>query len=63
MGSRKAPRGPHPELRDQIETGEPGEELLADLAATETELHSLQGEQPLVHPVVDGQAVAEVVET
>ena len=51
------------ELRDQIETGESGEELLADLAATETELHSLQGEQPLVHPVVDGQAVAEVVET
>jgi len=51
------------ELRDQIETGESSEELLADLAATETELHSLQGEQPLVHPVVDGQAVAEVVET
>jgi type VI secretion system protein VasG len=51
------------ELRDQIETGESSEELLVDLAATETELHSLQGEQPLVHPVVDGQAVAEVVET
>ena len=27
------------------------------------ELHDLQGEEPLVHPVVDGQAVAEVVAT
>ncbi|MEN9498473.1 MAG: ATP-dependent chaperone [Pseudomonadota bacterium] len=51
------------EVRDQIESGEGGEGLLADLASAETELRNLQGEQPLVHPVVDGHAVAEVVET
>jgi type VI secretion system protein VasG len=37
--------------------------LRADLAAATDELHALQGEEPLVHPVVDGQAVAEVVQT
>jgi type VI secretion system protein VasG len=37
--------------------------LRADLAAATAELHALQGEEPLVHPVVDGQAVAEVVQT
>jgi type VI secretion system protein VasG len=37
------------------------EALRADLAAATDELRALQGEQPLVHPVVDGQAVAEVV--
>ncbi|NKC34106.1 type VI secretion system ATPase TssH [Falsiroseomonas selenitidurans] len=34
-----------------------------DLAAAMRELKALQGETPLVHPVVDGQAVAEVVAT
>jgi type VI secretion system protein VasG len=33
----------------------------AELAAKEKELRNLQGETPLVQPVVDGQAVAEVV--
>jgi type VI secretion system protein VasG len=33
----------------------------ADLKAKETELKKVQGETPLVHPVVDSQAVAEVV--
>lgn len=37
--------------------------LRAELAAATDELHALQGEEPLVHPVVDGQAVAEVVQT
>ncbi|MCS6931909.1 MAG: type VI secretion system ATPase TssH [Acetobacteraceae bacterium] len=39
------------------------EALRAELAAATGELHRLQGEEPLVHPVVDGQAVAEVVGT
>ncbi|MFN6953736.1 MAG: type VI secretion system ATPase TssH [Acetobacteraceae bacterium] len=39
------------------------ESLRAELAAATDELHALQGEEPLVHPVVDGQAVAEVVQT
>jgi type VI secretion system protein VasG len=34
-----------------------------DLAQITSELRKLQGEEPLVHPVVDGQAVAEVVAT
>ncbi len=32
------------------------------LASLTAALHALQGEQPLIHPVVDGQAVAEIVE-
>ncbi len=32
------------------------------LASLTASLHALQGEQPLIHPVVDGQAVAEIVE-
>src|SRR5262249_7182905 len=35
--------------------------LRADLAKLQQELKKLQGENPLVQPVVDGQAVAEVV--
>ena len=44
----------------------PAEDLDAlkrDLAQTLADLRQLQGEEPLVHPVVDGQAVAEVVAT
>ncbi len=37
--------------------------LQAELAQTVSSLRTLQGEEPLVHPVVDGQAVAEVVAT
>ncbi len=37
--------------------------LQRELAGTLTSLRTLQGEEPLVHPVVDGQAVAEVVAT
>ncbi|WP_137181650.1 type VI secretion system ATPase TssH [Roseomonas sp. AR75] len=37
--------------------------LRARLAALATDLRALQGEHPLVHPVVDGQAVAEIVES
>ncbi|WP_270937158.1 type VI secretion system ATPase TssH [Falsiroseomonas oryzae] len=39
------------------------DELRKRLAALASELRELQGEQPLVHPVVDGQAVAEIVES
>ena len=35
--------------------------LRAEYAAKQTELHTLQGEQPLVQVSVDGQAVAEVI--
>ena len=44
----------------------PAEDLDAlkrDLSQTLATLRKLQGEEPLVHPVVDGQAVAEVVAT
>ncbi len=56
------------QLREAIDaklTAEPDAipALRQDLAAVTTELRTLQGEQPLVHPVVDGTAVAEVVET
>ena len=44
----------------------PADDLAAlqrELAHCMTELHEVQGEAPLVHPVVDSQAVAEVVAT
>ena len=52
------------EVRGQIE--DPAntadkDALRAKLAETVVKLHALQGEEPLIHPVVDGQAVAEVV--
>jgi len=37
--------------------------LRETLTATAAELRTSQGEQPLIFPVVDGQAVAEIVET
>ncbi len=37
--------------------------LRETLTATAAELRASQGEQPLIFPVVDGQAVAEIVET
>jgi type VI secretion system protein VasG len=42
-------------------TGEPDAAVVADLGRLGGQLKKLQGESPLVHPVVDGQAVAEVV--
>ncbi|MBY0330209.1 MAG: type VI secretion system ATPase TssH [Acetobacteraceae bacterium] len=58
------------ELREAIEASlkpdaQPADTaaLQKDLAATTEALKALQGEEPLVHPVVDGQAVAEVVAT
>jgi len=54
------------EIRGQVEkpedTGDK-DALRAKLAALAGELRDLQGEHPLVHPVVDGQAVAEIVES
>jgi type VI secretion system protein VasG len=35
--------------------------LRAALSEATTQLHALQGEEPLIFPVVDGQAVAEIV--
>jgi type VI secretion system protein VasG len=54
------------ELREALEAppdGHDAEAARAELAKVTEELHALQGEEPLVHPVVDGQAVAEVVAT
>ncbi|MGD9615001.1 MAG: type VI secretion system ATPase TssH [Alphaproteobacteria bacterium] len=52
------------ELRRAIESGEGRDQLAAQerLAAATARLRALQGEQPLIHPVVDAQAVAEIVE-
>lgn len=52
------------ELRGQIESGDctlDKEALRTKLADATSALHALQGEEPLIHPVVDGQAVSEVV--
>ena len=55
------------EAREAIEaamaSGADAAEAKAKLASATEALHALQGEEPLVHPVVDGQAVAEVVAT
>ncbi|HEV7456593.1 MAG TPA: type VI secretion system ATPase TssH [Roseococcus sp.] len=54
------------ELREGLETPEEGHDTEAartELAKVTEDLRGLQGEAPLVHPVVDGQAVAEVVAT
>ncbi|OJY64247.1 MAG: ClpV1 family T6SS ATPase [Rhodospirillales bacterium 70-18] len=45
------------------ETTEDKDALRATLAEATTKLHTLQGEHPLVFPVVDAQAVAEIVES
>ncbi|GGG20747.1 protease associated ATPase ClpB [Caldovatus sediminis] len=44
-------------------TAEDPDALRQELAEANSALHALQGEEPLVHPVVDGQAIAEVVAT
>ncbi len=54
------------EVRGKIESKEDtGDkvELRAQLNALNEELKTLQGENPLIFPVVDGQAVAEIVES
>ena len=53
-------------LREEIEKlgadgGEPAQALRTELLAAEEKLAEVQGEQPLLKPVVDGQAIAEVV--
>jgi type VI secretion system protein VasG len=53
-------------LREMLEEPEEGADTvaaLAQLTQANADLSALQGEHPLVHPVVDGNAVAEVVET
>ena len=52
-------------LRGELEAAAPGDEaerLRADFGAATLELQDLQGKQPLVFPLVDAQAVAEVVQ-
>ncbi|MGG5820948.1 type VI secretion system ATPase TssH [Falsiroseomonas sp. HW251] len=54
------------EIRAAVENPDDGSDkdaLRGRLGALATELRELQGEHPLVHPVVDGQAVAEIVES
>ena len=53
-------------LRSRIESAEPGADLEADRAAlahTSEAIRTLQGDQPLIFPFVDGQAIAEIVES
>jgi type VI secretion system protein VasG len=53
-------------VRTKIESKEDtGDKVLlrAELGALNQELKTLQGENPLIFPVVDGQAVAEIVES
>jgi type VI secretion system protein VasG len=54
------------EIRGKIEdedNTEDKDQLRTQLNAVHLELKSLQGETPLIFPVVDGQAVAEIVES
>ncbi len=54
------------EVRGRIEAPAPDADGTADrtkLAELSTKLRALQGEQPLIFPIVDGQAVAEIVES
>jgi type VI secretion system protein VasG len=54
------------ETRKSIEDKDGTEDkdaLRAKLAELNGQLHALQGEHPLIFPVVDGQAVAEIVES
>jgi type VI secretion system protein VasG len=52
------------ELRGSIEAGDGRDKRAAQerLAAVTARLRALQGDRPLIYPVVDGQAVAEIVE-
>ena len=47
-------------LRDRAEQGEAG--AVTGLAEQARALHALQGEHPLIHPMVDAQAIAEIVQ-
>lgn len=53
-------------LRKEIEAGTPEdpvpEGLAEEFTTASAALAALQGEEPLVHPLVDGQAIAEVVQ-
>ena len=48
-------------LRARVEGGGDAS-AAADLAARSATLRDMQGEQPLIHPVVDGQAVAAIMQ-
>ena len=49
-------------LQDRVRAGE-GEDVAAELAQARQELTTVQGDQPLVHAVVDTSSVAAVVES
>jgi type VI secretion system protein VasG len=54
------------EVRKSLESPEDTQdkaELRTALSGLNAKLHALQGEHPLIFPVVDGQAVAEIVES
>jgi type VI secretion system protein VasG len=54
------------EVRKSLESPEDTQdkaELRVALSGLNAKLHALQGEHPLIFPVVDGQAVAEIVES
>lgn len=49
------------ELKTQNSEGEDVEFLKSELKRSTDELHSIQGENPLMQPVVNGQSVAEII--
>ena len=51
----------HSELSTQHSENEDVEFLKAELKRLTDELHSIQGENPLMQPVVNGQSVAEII--
>jgi len=50
-------------LRDRVEAAEDPAPLQAELAQASADLKEIQGTRPLIFPVVDAQAVAEIVES
>jgi len=60
---RKIEAAAAPQSGTDATTAEEGAANRAKLAELSTKLRSLQGEQPLIFPIVDGQAVAEIVES
>ena len=56
------PKSPNCGDRSRPGTAGTGRAARERLAAVTTQLRELQGEQPLIYPVVDAQAIAEIVE-
>ena len=62
-GNESAATANATDTANAAEPGDGGAAQRAKLAELTAQLHTLQGEQPLIFPVVDGQAIAEIVES